>query len=80
MKSIENAKGRGAADSYYRRPAEPHVLAGTLRVAVAEGSLEWLAYMAGYDENERLYNFKDWGRDPDDERMYASDDDYEDER
>ena len=55
---------RGGADSYYSRPRRPHYfLADTYaspEVAAEPDTPEWHAYMAGYDENERLGDKKDW--------------------
>ena len=56
---------RGSADSYYQRPFRPHYFAGatyqsTEHVA-EEGTPEYKAYKAGFDENEASGNFKDWG-------------------
>jgi len=57
---------RGSADSYYRRPPEPHKWPdGTLKgKQVTEEFLtdeERKAYWAGYNENEESGDFKDWG-------------------
>jgi hypothetical protein len=59
--SIENAADRGAADSYYRRPAQPHVRIEGVNVAVLPDSAEGRAYLDAYYANERLHDFKDWG-------------------
>ena len=54
---------RGSADSYYRRPREPHYggVGGDsgecVRVTDAESVAE---YMAGYDYNERFGDHKEW--------------------
>jgi hypothetical protein len=54
---------RGAADSYYRRPRNPHKYhrgnehLGTAKLTDPE---EIRAYHAGFDENERDGNHKDW--------------------
>lgn len=56
---------RGAADSYYGRPGNPHYYKG------ATGASEWVgakdmtqeeiaAYWAGYDDNEKAGWHKDW--------------------
>lgn len=55
---------RGAADSYYRRGKHPHkypkgTYNGPEVTKLTPKELE--AYHAGYDENEREGNFKDWG-------------------
>jgi len=57
---------RGAADSYYRRPFSPHYYIGgtgmTPRVEEESMTPEEIAsYAAGYDYNESLGDFKDWG-------------------
>lgn len=56
---------RGAADSYYNRPKEPHYYAGgtgtSLRIPQADMTFDdVLAYNAGYDENERQGNKKEY--------------------
>lgn len=56
---------RGAADSYYGRPKDPHYFIGaTYSSERVDSHLmtteELLAYYAGYSENERLGNHKDW--------------------
>ena len=54
---------RGSADSYYRRPREPHYggVGGDsgecVRVTDAESVAE---YMAGYDNNEDFGDHKQW--------------------
>ena len=54
---------RGSADSYYRRPREPHYggVGGDsgecVRVTDAESVAE---YMAGYDYNEDFGDHKEW--------------------
>lgn len=54
---------RGMADSYYDRPRRPHWYpSGTyngLKI-VDLSSEETAEYMAGYDENEKLGNKKDY--------------------
>lgn len=57
---------RGSADSYYRRPRDPHFYPnGTYREPrIGQGlmSVEDIeAYHAGYDYNELLGDKKDWG-------------------
>lgn len=59
------AYDRGSADSYYRRGAKPHLYKGATYMSdiVTEESMtaeEIEAYYAGYDDNERDGNFKDW--------------------
>ena len=54
---------RGSADSYYRRPFNPHYYVGGSYVSemVNKNQMtpeEIAAYKAGYDEND---DFKDWG-------------------
>jgi hypothetical protein len=55
---------RGAADSYYGRPRDPHRggvggMSGPRVDAKAPADLE--AYHAGYDYNEEQGDKKDWG-------------------
>ncbi len=57
---------RGSADSYYRRGFDPHYYTGatysTPRVDITDKeSDEYKAYSAGYADNEKSLNFKDWG-------------------
>jgi len=57
---------RGSADSYYRRPFNPHYFKGdtysTDKVSMEEMSVEEIvAYTKGYNDNEKEGNFKDWG-------------------
>ena len=59
------AYDRGSADSYYRRGAKPHYYKGDTYSSeiVTEEQMtaeEIAAYYAGYDENERSGNFKDY--------------------
>jgi hypothetical protein len=58
------AYDRGAADSYYRRGFDPHYYAGatytSTRVEILPGTPEYLEYAAGYEDNEKSYNFKEW--------------------
>jgi hypothetical protein len=54
---------RGSADSYYRRPFNPHYYVGGSYASemVNKDQMtpeEIAAYKAGYDEND---DFKDWG-------------------
>lgn len=55
---------RGSADSYYGRPRHPHYFAGDTyqspEIIPAEGSPEWEAYQAGYDDNEQSGSKKEW--------------------
>jgi hypothetical protein len=56
---------RGSADSYYRRPYEPHYYMGATgsshRVTEQYMTQEELdAYRAGWEENEDEGNFKDY--------------------
>ena len=56
---------RGAADSYYRRPFNPHFYVGatmtSLRVELAAMTAEEItAYTAGYRDNEESGMHKDW--------------------
>jgi hypothetical protein len=55
---------RGAADSYYGRPRDPHkypygTYVGPKVTELTEEDLA--AYNAGFDANEAEGNFKDWG-------------------
>jgi len=57
---------RGSADSYYRRPFDPHYFKGdtysTDKVSMEEMTVEEIvAYTKGYNDNEKEGNFKDWG-------------------
>ena len=57
---------RGAADSYYGRGFTPHYYkAGTMtsdRVELKDMTQDEIdAYNAGFDDNERDGNHKDWG-------------------
>lgn len=55
---------RGQADSYYGRPRTPHCYRGapygSERVTYLTGD-DLAAYHAGYDDNERNGDKKDWG-------------------
>ena len=56
---------RGSADSYYHRPRNPHMYAGATMQSprIPESAMtpdEVLAYHAGYDDNERSGNHKNW--------------------
>lgn len=56
---------RGAADSYYRRPRNPHKWPeGTGRgKKVTDLTPDEVAeYNQGYDDNEALGDHKDWGK------------------
>jgi len=58
------ARDRGSADSYYGRPRDPHLFAGrtyTSARIVELNADEVEEYNAGYDENERRGDRKDWG-------------------
>lgn len=57
---------RGSADSYYRRPREPHWYPngsynGDPVVSKDMSMAELRAYFAGYDYNEEFGDKKDWG-------------------
>ena len=57
---------RGRADSYYRRPFDPHYFLGnTYSTPMVPKekmtSEEVAAYTAGYNDNEAAGDFKDWG-------------------
>ena len=58
------AYDRGSADSYYHRAPRPHYFQGdtyqTAEITAQPGSLEWEAYMAGYNQNEQFGDKKDW--------------------
>jgi len=55
---------RGGADSYYGRPRRPHYFTGDTykseEIIPVEGSPEWKAYQAGYDDNEQAGHRKEW--------------------
>jgi hypothetical protein len=57
---------RGGADSYYRRPFDPHYFVGDThfsdKVSMEEMTAEEIvAYTKGYNDNEAAGDFKDWG-------------------
>ena len=57
---------RGSADSYYRRGRHPHYFKGATYSSeeVTEKDMtpeEIKAYNDGFDYNESLGNYKDWG-------------------
>ena len=56
---------RGAADSYYGRPSEPHYYVGGTGTSDKKGSSDMTieeiqAYWAGYHWNEQFGDKKDW--------------------
>jgi pyridoxine/pyridoxamine 5'-phosphate oxidase len=56
---------RGSADSYYRRPRNPHFYAGATAQSprIEEACMtpdEIEAYNAGYDDNEEFGDYKEW--------------------
>ena len=55
---------RGAADSWYHSPPEPHYYVGATymseRVNCEPGTQAHAEYMAGYEFNERSGGKKDW--------------------
>jgi hypothetical protein len=55
---------RGRADSYYRRPFDPHYYAensySSERIEVSEGSEEYAQYKEGYIDNEKNGVYKNW--------------------
>jgi len=53
---------RGMADSYYQRPHYPHKMIDGKEVPLERGSAEWVEYEEGYEFNEELGHFKDWGQ------------------
>ena len=60
-----DARDRGAADSWYRRPFNPHYYKGATytseRVDASQMTADEIAaYRAGYDTNEDLDLHKDW--------------------
>jgi hypothetical protein len=59
-KSHGSPYDRGSADSYYRRPQEPHKMIGKEKISLEPGTPEWGEYLAGYRDNEALQNWKDW--------------------
>ena len=59
---------RGSADSYYKRGFNPHYFVGdtysTPKIEMEQmTAYEITAYTAGYEYNEALNDFKDWGID-----------------
>lgn len=57
---------RGAADSYYHRPRDPHFFVGATYMTERIGQdqmtpSEIQAYLAGYQWNEQFGDKKDWG-------------------
>ena len=57
---------RGTADSYYRRGNNPHYFVGDTHKGTkidddAMTDEEIRAYEAGYNDNEKAGEFKDWG-------------------
>ena len=57
---------RGGMDSYYRRGFNPHYFTGDTyqsdRVELADMTPEEItAYTKGYNDNEDLGDYKDWG-------------------
>jgi hypothetical protein len=57
---------RGGADSYYRRGFKPHYYTGDTMQSdqIPEALMtpdEIKAYTKGFDDNEDLGDFKDWG-------------------
>ena len=59
------AYDRGKADSYYQRGREPHYYVGATsfseRVEEANMTAEEIAaYLQGFEDNEKMYNFKDY--------------------
>lgn len=56
---------RGSADSYYRRPYDPHYFTGSTYQSVRVGKAamtqdEIDAYAQGYKDNEAAGDFKEW--------------------
>jgi hypothetical protein len=56
---------RGSADSYYRRPYNPHYFKGgsymSKEVTLADMTAEEIvAYTRGFNDNEADYNFKEY--------------------
>ena len=56
---------RGSADSYYRRPRNPHFYAGATKQSprIEEACMtpdEIAAYHAGFDDNEESGDHKEW--------------------
>jgi hypothetical protein len=60
-KSHGSAFDRGAADSYYRRGKVPHMMVDGKQVRVSPDSEEWRQYLEGYQLNESIQNWKQWG-------------------
>jgi len=59
-KSHGSPHDRGAADSYYRRGKLPHKIVEKTIIWLLPNTSEWLEYMEGYDENEKMRNFKEY--------------------
>jgi hypothetical protein len=55
---------RGSADSYYHREPRPHYFVGATytseEVIPAPGTVEYEAYMMGYEYNEQYGDKKNW--------------------
>ncbi len=65
-KSNGSPYDRGASDSYYRRAKDPHKYPEGTYIGEKITDLtpeELKAYEAGYEDNERSGDFKDWGED-----------------
>ncbi len=56
----KTAYDRGMADSYYGRAMIPHKWIDGEQVLLSRGQ-EWDEYHQGYEWNEELGNWKDWG-------------------
>jgi hypothetical protein len=60
-----SAYDRGGADSYYGRLFKPHYFVedtyNSQIIYPEKDSPEWKAYEAGYIDNQKAGNFKDWG-------------------
>ena len=59
------AYDRGSADSYYQRGRNPHYFVGATsfsqRIEEMDMTLEEIAaYHQGFDDNEKINNFKDY--------------------
>ena len=60
------AYDRGKADSYYQRGENPHYYEGETyqseRIELTDPNSDlYVAYMKGFEDNEREGNFKNWG-------------------
>jgi hypothetical protein len=56
---------RGSADAWYRRQFNPHYYSGNTysseMIKIEPGTLEYEAYVAGWNYQHSLGDYKDWG-------------------